>query len=138
MAPLYKVNDTATAAEEFDGEMIVIQFKKGTYSTLAGSGKAIFRMLDKPTTIAAVVEAFRAAGEVSVETMREEIEQFVAELARREIVTSTKTGESAVPDAVTDGYTRPEIETFEDLSELMKVDPVHEVDLEAGWPNLPE
>jgi len=138
MDPLYKINETATAAEEFDGEMIVIQFQNGTYSTLSGSGKAIFRMLETPVSVASIVRALGGGDNGAAETMREQVQEFIGELERREMLVRTEVGESASPAPVEAAYEAPGIETFEDLSELLKIDPVHEVDLDIGWPNLPE
>ena len=34
-------------------------------------------------------------------------------------------------------FSAPVVETFADLQDLIVLDPVHEVDATAGWPNRP-
>jgi hypothetical protein len=42
------------------------------------------------------------------------------------------------PQALAVYATTPIVEVFSDLSELITIDPVHEVDAATGWPNAPK
>ena len=33
-------------------------------------------------------------------------------------------------------FQSPEIQKFTDMEDLLLIDPIHEVDEEAGWPNI--
>jgi hypothetical protein len=137
METLYQINATATASEEFDGETVVIQFRKGTYSVLSGSAPGIFAMLTSPVSLAAICAALSTGGGAQSDGLQSEVEGFVTQLLAAELVVERPADKTAIPDAMTEPYSPPKIETFEDLADLMKIDPVHEVDMELGWPRKP-
>jgi hypothetical protein len=134
MQTLHVVDTASTAAEEFDGETIVIQFRKGTYSVMTGSGPQIFAMLAVPCSASDITALIAESTGGSVDDIAREVESFVRALVEAEIVVATgeAAGETAGP--FSGPFVTPRIETFEDLADMMRVDPVHEVDIGRGWP----
>ncbi len=138
MAQLFVIDELSTASEEFDGETIVIQFKHGTYSVLTGCGNAIFDMFRTPLSAEAAVEAVRAATGSEPDPLGEEVNRFVAELVGAHILVEAAPGSQAGKAVFKGPYSTPGMETYDDLADMMLVDPVHEVDMSEGWPKRPE
>jgi hypothetical protein len=78
--------------------------------------------------------------EVDLETARQDVERFASQLLEERLVEASDAEPDAVPPSASSTsssnrlpYQPPTIEKFDDLQELLLLDPVHEVD-EAGWP----
>jgi hypothetical protein len=61
---------------------------------------------------------------------------FVAELLSFGLIKESQVPPPEGAIDVTWANEPPTLETFEDLAELIAADPVHDVDVEAGWPVL--
>jgi hypothetical protein len=130
----YTIDGKRIAHQEVEGEVIVIDFVAGTYFSMQGTAGEIWQMLvagvDAPT-IAAHYRKDAPAGE---------IEAFLAELLAKTLIETGDAGAGeAVPAALLDRpttYATPRLEIFEDLADLIMLDPVHDV-TEAGWPHAP-
>lgn len=137
MQPLFAVDAASTAWEEFDGETVVIQFKKGTYSVLSGSGPQLFSMLHEPASVDAIARSVAEMTGGGFDEICREVGSFVEALVSKEIVVGAGTGTGAPAVAFAGAFVAPGVETFEDLADMMLVDPVHEVDVAEGWPRRP-
>jgi hypothetical protein len=133
----YKLDTRALAFEKFDDELIVINLARGTYSSLTGSAPAIFDLLAEARSAAGIAQAFGFDPDKSPERVSE-IATFLDRLANNGFVASVDDGPSSplLPDPL--AWSAPAIEIFHDLSDLMMLDPIHEVDAEAGWPTKPQ
>ncbi len=134
MQLFYIVDSLSTASEEFDGETIVIQFKVGTYSVFSGSGTQIFSMLAKPCSVAAITSAVVEGSGADPATVGKDVAAFISSLSDAKIIVATDQMDNATPLEFSGDFTTPVMETFEDLADMMLVDPVHEVDIDKGWP----
>ena len=133
----YKLDTKALTFEKFDDELIVIHLARGTYSSLTGSAPAIFGLLSEPKSAADIARFFGFDPDKSPEPVRE-IAVFLHLLADNGYVGMVVDGPSSPPPAKLLAWSAPAIEVFHDLSDLMKLDPIHEVDAEAGWPTKPQ
>lgn len=134
-------NSAATASENFAGETVVIHFERGTYFSLRGSAGLIWSLLQTPTSIAAVVNAASDASATAVESLETQLTEFVAQLSEQGLIKASD--EVAVVPALAaetlDNLSEPaSLEVFNDLAELIAMDPVHEIDALTGWPHLPQ
>jgi hypothetical protein len=135
-----QVNTQKILFEEFEDEIVLVNTDSGFYYSLSGSGTRILRLLQSgcPAEKLAVILAGRAVND----SISREIESFVARLAEEEIIVprqivdlhpaETYSIDAAQP--VSEGFERPVLERFDDVSELLLIDPVHQVDQEFGWP----
>jgi hypothetical protein len=119
--------------QTIDGEVIAITFEDGVYHSLRGSAAAVWEGIVAGASCAAIARAFvdAPAGVIL------EIEEFVGRLLTARLVEPDLDGrpnENYSPAAAT-GWTKPELETFTDLSQLLLADPIHDVGAEA-WPAL--
>jgi hypothetical protein len=125
--------------ERLDDEVIAINLETGAYFAFTGVAADCWSLvsagLDVPGTAAAVAERYG----VDIERSTGDVSQFVAKLEAAGLITG-QADASATPESVglppPNGplaYAAPVVDSFEDLEDLLLLDPIHEVD-EAGWP----
>jgi hypothetical protein len=133
-------NLPVTASENFAGETVVIQFERGTYFSLRGSAGTIWSLLQAPTSIAGIVAALDGQTRPSPKDFEAVLTAFVAKLAEHDLITSFP-GPAEPPvipaEAIASFVEPPNLEIYTDLSELIAMDPVHEIDILTGWPAHP-
>jgi hypothetical protein len=130
----YKVDSQRIAHQEVDGEVIVIDFVAGTYFSMQATAGEIWQMLVAGADSSAIVARYpNAAGAA------DEIPAFLDELLAANLVEIDDAAIDGVPSALPENrlpYATPRLEIFEDLADLIMLDPVHDV-TEAGWPHAP-
>ncbi len=105
-------------ADVVDGEAIIVDLGSGRYHRLAGSGAVVWQALSEGRTppgsgpVAALVTALVDAGLV--------------------VPDGSAAPSPGFPDIVDDGSLV--LESFEDLADMLLLDPIHEADPDAGWP----
>ena len=123
--------------ERLEDEVIAIDLDTGAYFALDGVAAVCWSMLAAGGAVDAVVEMTAADFGVARDTVRSDVQRFVAELVQVHLLTPVDREplpiESAPAMNPTSEYRAPAIERFDDLEELLVLDPIHEVD-EAGWP----
>jgi len=131
----YRINEAETAVETIDGEVVIVQFTTGNYYALSGSAAGIWHALVAGHGVDAIVEHVEVDPAVSAaDSIREFVGQLVQErlLLPSEGSESPERGISSVsPDQT---FEPPLLEKYEDMQQLILLDPVHEVD-GAGWPH---
>jgi len=134
---LYRLETKALTFEKFDDELIVINLAKGTYSSLRGSAPAIFDLLAEARSATDIARHFGFDPDKSPERMGE-IAAFLHLLVDNGFIGSVAHTPPLPPPTGPLAWSAPVIEIFHDLSDLMRLDPIHEVDAEAGWPTKPQ
>ena len=123
--------------ERLDDEVIAIDLDTGAYFALDGIAAVCWSMLASGGAVDAVVDMMAADFEAARDTVQSDVQRFVAELVQMHLLTPVDREPIPVDAARAlnpDGeYRPPAIERFDDLEELLVLDPIHEVD-EAGWP----
>lgn len=117
--------------ETIEGETILIDAEKGVLLLLVGSAPWIWKRFtggaDREAVIKVVAAGFgdSAAAETAafIDSMR----------ARALLIPCPDARADATP--LPESFATPAMETFEDISEIIMMDPIHEVDPSAGWPN---
>lgn len=132
--PVTLVSNDRIAAEEFAGEVVLIDIEKGIYFSLQGAAVDLWRAFAAPRTATAVLDAFTAHG-----ADRQALEAAIGDLCRHDLLCETSVpAEADIACSVPAGrFAAPVVAAFSDLAELIAIDPVHEVDAAAGWPLRP-
>lgn len=120
------------AYEDLEGEIIAIDFRNGAYYSLAGTAAEIWRQAMAGSGRAAILEGVARAS-AEPDAARAVTTRFLDELLALSLLHAT--GGNGNRAAVFEGFQPPHIEKFEDMAELIKLDPIHEV-TEAGWPHV--
>lgn len=137
MGQTYDVAGPDVAAEEFDGEYVVLDLKNGMYYSIGGAAGVVWRALVAGHSAEALKRGFPDGDSRAAEIDRT-VAAFVGNglMAPVEREATGEAGEfvaalaSAEPDFRVEGYG--------DLAELLTADPIHDVDEEIGWPKRPD
>lgn len=122
--------------ETVDGEVLIMDMVKGTYYSGQGASTAAFNALKHGATTAEIAAAFANGSALPIDEMQAELDRFADELRREEILVIESSNGNAGPSTIgAAGAFEPlQIERFDDLADLILLDPVHDV-TEAGWPS---
>ncbi len=133
---MYEVNEPRIIHEVIEGNAVVIDGEKGLYYALNPAGTRIFSAFAGGASPDAVLEALSREVEVRGWDAGEEVARFLAELVRREILRPGGGGNGGYDPTPLSGVAgeAPTLTCFEDLQELLLIDPIHQVDVSEGWP----
>lgn len=133
----YKILSSKVVYEVLNSEVIVIDFRTGTYYALLHVAKQAWMLIEKQMPLEQIVQLIsgyykRDPGEVLVD-----MEQFIEQLLQDGLVEPI---DGAVVSHQIEpcewGYEPPKLLTYLDVQELLLLDPIHEV-AEVGWPEKP-
>lgn len=116
MENAYKKASEDIVFEEFDGDLVVLNLASGQYFGLNPSAANVWRVLMDGSIPASPSEAVLAC---------------ITELDDLGLISKDERAATPVACEITD---TPTIDAYDDLSDLIMADPIHDVDNEAGWP----
>lgn len=138
MAKYVVLDQRNISSEDFDGEMVAVNFDSGKYYGLKGCASDIWRLLETPTTTQEVVASLASMYDKQPDDIAVPTAQFMDQLGVEGILVeadvTVSQQDTAALQPTQDGYQPPELEVYSDLQELILLDPVHEVNVEQGWP----
>lgn len=130
-----RVNDQRIAHDTIDGEVIIVNFENGQYFSLQHSAAMVWHWLVDGHSVPDILDYVRAnCGDAN----SAEVESFVRQLVAEGLL---EAGESESRERGKLGginpqtrFAPPELTKYDDMQELILLDPIHEVDA-TGWPN---
>lgn len=135
---VYEVSTPDVVAEDFGGEVVVLNLGNGRYFSLLGVSADIWRDLargHKPQDLIDYAVAARASLGEAVSVL---VASMIAEGLIRPLSDSedraSPTGTASAAAALLAGEDVPPMEAFDDMAELILADPIHDVDEDMGWP----
>jgi hypothetical protein len=140
MATRYRSNTPRFVDETIDGEALIMDMVQGNYYSAIGSSAFAWNAVATGVSTTDVASMLAARYGVTEQDAQRDVDAFVSDLMERSILVET-TDAPAAPitrealDALVPQveYTPPAIELFDDLADLILLDPVHDV-TDAGWP----
>ena len=140
----YQINVPHIVHEIFDDqEAAIINLKSGNYYSLNPIGTYIWTQIEPSTTMGEIVEEIISRYEGSLGYIINEIDKFVHQLCAEELIvaehdaagdTASQRVETGSPGSGSKiPFSPPVLERYNDMQELLLLDPIHEV-AEAGWP----
>ncbi|HYB23827.1 MAG TPA: PqqD family protein [Solirubrobacteraceae bacterium] len=149
------VNAQHVVHETIDGETILIHLGTGTYYSLDGVGAAVWELLADGIASERLAACLSARYDAEPALIERAVAGFVQELLAEELLAEGLLAEGllaatepapAPPAGATnvaglDGASRteflePVLHKYTDMQEFMLVDPLHDVEAEAGWPHV--
>jgi len=126
----YKVASDDVVFEVFDGETVVLDLGTGRYFGFNVAASALWQALSIGVESAALAGTGVDPAWVS---------RFVADcLEAGLLIEAPETPGNPLPVGFhVPADAPPQIEVHSELSDLIAADPIHDVDLEVGWPHLP-
>jgi hypothetical protein len=131
--------------ERLDDEVIAINLETGAYYALEGTAADCWDVTAAGAAVDDVVAMLLGRYDVDADTARADAARLLEELLEERLVVgdgdaapaaangSGAGPASSPPSASRRAYAAPEIQKYDDLEDLLLLDPIHEVD-EAGWP----
>lgn len=135
MSEYYRVNAPTVVHEIMDGEVVIINMDNGSYFSIGTVGAEIWILLDGGHAVNQIVTQVAERYDHSSDQVEPDITSFLAHLSTEELVVATPMGtETAIDLGAKRGkYSKPALEKYTDMEELLLLDPIHEV-TDSGWP----
>jgi hypothetical protein len=124
------------SAERIDGDVIAVNLEVGSYFSMSGTAADVWTAASSGTQAEEWLSVLDR--EYGFTCPREAIGRFIAECLSNGLLVEGEGQKSAGVGLPNDwdrnSWTAPRLEIFEDLRDLLLVDPVHEASV-FGWPN---
>jgi len=127
-------------SDMIDDEVVIINLASGAYYSLDRCGSVVWQALDAGFTVGQVIEQVKQGYEGQPEAMAQAVEQLVAQLADEGLMTARPANGASVggllppaPAADRLPFVPPMLQRYDDMQDLILLDPIHEVD-DSGWP----
>ncbi|MEZ5313899.1 MAG: PqqD family protein [Thermoanaerobaculia bacterium] len=133
----FAIRRPEVVSEVFDGEAVVVDLTAGRYYAFDPEATAIWlRLADSPTFAELVVACVDRYG--GAERARAGVAPILArrDPPRRRVAAADGAPAPAVAAVPPSDLSRPDFEVFDDLQDLLVLDPIHDLD-ESGWPTAP-
>lgn len=156
-----RINAPHIVHETIDGETILIHLGTGAYYSLEGVGAHVWGRALAVGEVGEIVADVQARYDTDPQTVAEGVESLLRRLLEEELLVSAETtGDGAAGDAPAVGETdegapgeepprpadsasslsvefvAPLLSKYTDMQEFMLIDPIHDVEEEAGWPHV--
>jgi hypothetical protein len=126
--------------ERLDDEVIAINLETGAYFALDGAAADTWTLAAGGASTDEIVAALDERYDASLETLRTDVTAFLAQLVEQGLGSQTDDASPPAEDAkplpetaAVRPYSPPSLARYDDLADLLLLDPIHEVD-DAGWP----
>lgn len=127
------------AKEVFDNEAVMINIPAGKYYSVRGeAGLRVLEILEEPTTQEAIMAILLNEFKTTESDAQMNLTTFLEQLSAEEIL--VETSEVAVSEKLQESvaqklpFGKLALEVYDDMQELLLVDPVHDVESLKGWP----
>jgi outer membrane protein assembly factor BamB len=139
----FRVNSPKVAAETIDGEVVVVNLDSGHYYSLLSTGAYIWNCLengrDLHDTVKQVIQTYDGKSDQIATSVNEFLDKLVSEelIVAIDSPTNDAQAVNVISGELVDKprFEQPVLEKFTDMEDLLLLDPIHEVDLQSGWPN---
>ncbi|WP_017655077.1 PqqD family protein [Fortiea contorta] len=141
---VFRVNSPQVVCEAIDGEVVIVHLEKGYYYSLLKTGVDVWSRIESRTNYSSIIREITQVYDGSAEEIATAIDEFLENLQREELIIADSTTESVNTVNNTQEiaeitnkprFEKPKLEKFTDMEDLLLLDPIHEVDVEAGWPS---
>lgn len=136
---MYKLNEEKMFYDLAEGQAIVINFTTGIYYGTSSLGSAVLDALLAGASVENVLTAIQSLPGCP-DDIAAQLDAFIQALLEKEIIVPDDgAANTASIDAsvLTDGFALT-VDEFAEVQDLILADPVHDVDVEQGWPILSE
>lgn len=134
----FQINSPQVIREFFDDEAVIVNLELGIYYSLDPIGAMIWGLIEQGASNTQIVEKLSQTFKLST-NIEKDIEEFIDLLLAEELIAATDKTFLASLDFINKdnklNYSKPTLNKYTDMQELLLLDPIHEVDGE-GWPNI--
>lgn len=131
-----EINRSGISMERLDGEVVIISFETGKYFNTNGPAADLLYLIEKGIP-QVKWESVLANAFQNFHLNLGEIEKFLKQAFDERIIITgashSKTDTNLPSDYKRNTWSAPQLSVFDDLADLLLVDPIHETSTE-GWP----
>jgi hypothetical protein len=139
----YSINLTQVVFEKFDDEIVLINLKNGNYFSINKVARIIWELIEKGLDKASIFFKIAKMYNKAIEEIEDEMNEFIGELLKEALINpielANEENDSNLSEETVQKqdkqYTKPFLEIYTDMQDLILLDPIHEVD-DTGWPNI--
>jgi hypothetical protein len=133
-ASTYELFGANIVSELFEGEVVAVNLDSGNYYSIRNTGAYVWNALITQHSLEQIIHALSQTYQQQETNITDEINQFVEALEKEGLLKTTQIADAQTELAAPVGdYVSPTLDTFNDMQEILLLDPVHDVD-ESGWP----
>ncbi|MFO1429880.1 MAG: PqqD family protein [Candidatus Competibacteraceae bacterium] len=144
MPEIYRVDQPNIMHEMIDDEVVVVNLDSGIYYSFDGVGGRLWQLLDGGRSLKSVTALAATLYQGDPDHIASEVGRFLNQLREEQlvnIVVAEESGGGVTGDTFDSGgirpvFTAPVLNKYTDMEALLLADPIHEVDEDAGWPNV--
>ncbi len=139
----FQVNSPHVAHETIDGETIAIDLETGNYYSLENVASDIWLAVAAQLSFSQIVDELETRYDGNRKEIEEKTIQFVKQLQQENLIVVTykskADGDLSLLSPILpskSAFESPRLNKYDDMQDLLLLDPIHEVQEERGWPNL--
>ncbi|WP_428662569.1 PqqD family protein [Runella sp.] len=132
----YQIATRGISFDHFEDETVAVNLPRGNYYSLRFTADFIFRQLVSGNNAEKVAVALTLIYDVEYKEALKAANQFIDQLLVEELLKEAE-AEGEIEIVQLDEkkeFTFPVLEIFDDMQEMLVLDPVHDVDSTQGWP----
>jgi hypothetical protein len=132
----YCVNPIHVSHDRLQDEVIIINVANGAYYSGSGPAADVWTLITQGASIAEATNILASAYAIDAQLISSDLEDCVARLLACGLIESAITVEQTrptLPELARNAWSTPAFDEYTDMWELIKLDPIHEVD-DVGWP----
>lgn len=139
----FKINTKKIVQETIDGEVVIVNLKKGHYYSLLDISAEIWCDIENGISQEEIIKSITQKYSGNEYEISRQVQDFFEELLIEEIIIADfetqniSEKQSKIQKCINTEkptFTPPKLNKYTDMEELLALDPIHEVD-EMGWPN---
>ena len=147
-----KIN-SRVVSDTFENEIVVVNLQNGFYYSFRNSAAAIWKLIeDQEASRGVITKAFEQLKSGEEKEVMDFLDILIGDglvvdsvayvhrvnnLDMEDGSRSTTEGEHGAPQKGRLLYSKLEYSKFEDMADLIMIDPIHEADANKGWPEKP-
>jgi len=117
-------------SDQFDSEVVVVNLESGTYYSLRDTAQEIWSLFENNITRFGVINSFSNLTDAEKLDLETYLDFLISEGLIEE--NETKSEDNFTSSLTYVGLT---ISKFDDMANLIMIDPIHEADEDKGWPH---
>ena len=138
---VYRINEPNVSSEEIDGEVIIVNLLNGNYYSAQDMGAYVWGKVSQGDSLDIIQASIFAQFGEHESAIRDELPAFLDKLESEELIVKANdagaTGSTSIDTPMPEKYSAPNLNCYSDMSDLLLLDPIHDVE-DEGWPKKKE
>lgn len=136
----FTANSPSVVSEDIDGEVMILHLASGIYYSAENIGASLWGWMEAGRSVVEMVEHLTEQhGDDDPELIASSVHAFFEKLQECELIVEDDkpaVDEEALPTngAAPARFEAPVLGCYDDMEDLLLLDPIHQVDKAAGWP----